>query len=136
MGLMQILPGTRVELSVSYGLGLDPFDPHDNILAGTAYLKEMHDRFGSAGFTRMAGDLVRSMRKCPQQIIAVVDGICVGAGAILAMTSDLRLATSEAKTAFLFTRAGLAGPIWEHVESCRASSAKGVRQSFSPQAAS
>jgi soluble lytic murein transglycosylase-like protein len=50
MGLMQLMPGTWVELSVSYGLGLDPFDPRDNILAGTAYLKEMHDRFGSAGF--------------------------------------------------------------------------------------
>jgi soluble lytic murein transglycosylase-like protein len=50
MGLMQLMPAPWVELSVRYGLGLDPFDPHDNILAGTAYLKEMHDRFGSAGF--------------------------------------------------------------------------------------
>jgi transglycosylase-like protein with SLT domain len=50
MGLMQLMPGTWVELSVRYGLGLDPFDPRDNILAGTAYLKVMHDRFGSAGF--------------------------------------------------------------------------------------
>ena len=50
MGLMQLMPGTWVGLSVRYGLGLDPFDPRDNILAGTAYLKEMHDRFGSAGF--------------------------------------------------------------------------------------
>lgn len=50
MGLMQLMPGTWVELSVRYGLGLDPFDPRGNILAGTAYLREMHDRFGSAGF--------------------------------------------------------------------------------------
>jgi hypothetical protein len=50
MGLMQIMPGTWADLSSRYGLGLDPFDPRDNILAGTAYLKEMHDRFGSAGF--------------------------------------------------------------------------------------
>jgi soluble lytic murein transglycosylase-like protein len=50
MGLMQVMPGTWVELSVRYGLGLDPFDPHDNVFAGTAYLKEMHDRFGSVGF--------------------------------------------------------------------------------------
>jgi soluble lytic murein transglycosylase-like protein len=50
LGLMQLMPGTWVELSVRYGIGLDPFDPRDNILAGTAYLKEMHDRFGSAGF--------------------------------------------------------------------------------------
>jgi enoyl-CoA hydratase/carnithine racemase len=60
-------------------------------------------------FTRMTGDVVRAMRKCPQPIIASVDGICAGAGAILAMASDLRLATPEAKTAFLFTRVGLAG---------------------------
>lgn len=50
MGLMQLMPGTWVELSVRYGLGLDPFDAHDNITAGVAYLKDMHDRFGSAGF--------------------------------------------------------------------------------------
>jgi soluble lytic murein transglycosylase-like protein len=50
MGLMQLMPGTWVELSVRYGLGLDPFDPRDNVFAGTAYLREMHDRFGSAGF--------------------------------------------------------------------------------------
>jgi enoyl-CoA hydratase/carnithine racemase len=60
-------------------------------------------------FTRMTGDLVKAMRKCPQPIIAAVDGICAGAGAIVAMASDLRLATPEAKTAFLFTRVGLAG---------------------------
>ena len=60
-------------------------------------------------FTRMTGDLVRAMRKCPQQIVAAIDGVCAGAGAILAMASDLRLATPEAKTAFLFTRVGLAG---------------------------
>ena len=50
MGLMQLMPATWVELSARYGLGIDPFDARDNILAGTAYLKEMHDRFGSAGF--------------------------------------------------------------------------------------
>jgi enoyl-CoA hydratase/carnithine racemase len=60
-------------------------------------------------FTRMTGDLVKAMRKCPQQIVAAVDGICAGAGAIMAMASDLRLATPGAKTAFLFTRVGLAG---------------------------
>ena len=60
-------------------------------------------------FTRMTGDLVKAMRHCPQPIIAAVDGVCAGAGAILAMASDLRYATPEAKTAFLFTRVGLAG---------------------------
>ena len=60
-------------------------------------------------FTRMTGDLVKAMRACPQPIIAALDGVCVGAGAIVAMASDLRLATPECRTAFLFTRVGLAG---------------------------
>lgn len=60
-------------------------------------------------FTRMTGDLVKAMRACPQPIVAAVDGACAGAGAILAMASDLRIATAEARTAFLFTRVGLAG---------------------------
>lgn len=60
-------------------------------------------------FTRMTGDLVRQIRACPQPIIAAVDGVCAGAGAILAMSSDYRIATAETKTAFLFTRVGLAG---------------------------
>ena len=60
-------------------------------------------------FTRMTGDLVKAMLHCGRPVIAAVDGICVGAGAIIAMASDLRLASHEAKTAFLFTRVGLAG---------------------------
>ncbi|MDQ0994999.1 enoyl-CoA hydratase/carnithine racemase [Phyllobacterium ifriqiyense] len=60
-------------------------------------------------FTRMTGDLVRQIRACPQPIIAAVDGICAGAGAILAMAADFRIATPETRTAFLFTRVGLAG---------------------------
>ncbi|KQX22860.1 MULTISPECIES: enoyl-CoA hydratase family protein [unclassified Sphingomonas] len=60
-------------------------------------------------FTRMTGDLVKAMRNCPQPIVAAVDGVCAGAGAILAMASDIRFASPEAKTAFLFTRVGLAG---------------------------
>jgi enoyl-CoA hydratase/carnithine racemase len=60
-------------------------------------------------FTRMTGDFVKAIRACPQPVISAVDGICVGAGAIIAMASDLRLATPEAKTAFLFVRVGLAG---------------------------
>ncbi|MBZ7924554.1 enoyl-CoA hydratase family protein [Ensifer adhaerens] len=60
-------------------------------------------------FTRMTGELVRQIRACPQPVMAAVDGICAGAGAILAMASDFRVATPEAKTAFLFTRVGLAG---------------------------
>lgn len=60
-------------------------------------------------FTRMTGGLVRAMRAAPQPIIAAVDGVCAGAGAILAMASDLRLATARARTAFLFVRVGLSG---------------------------
>ena len=60
-------------------------------------------------FTRMTGELVKNMRHCPQPIIAAVDGVCAGAGAIMAMASDLRLGTARSKTAFLFNRVGLAG---------------------------
>ena len=60
-------------------------------------------------FTRMTGDLVKAMRTCPQPIVAAIDGVCAGAGAILAMASDLRLGTARSKTAFLFNRVGLAG---------------------------
>ncbi len=60
-------------------------------------------------FTRMTGDLVKAMVNCGKPVIAAIDGVCVGAGAIIAMTSDLRIATANASTAFLFTRVGLAG---------------------------
>ena len=60
-------------------------------------------------FTRMTGDLVKAMRWCPQPIIAAIDGVCAGAGAIMAMAADLRLGTLRSKTAFLFNRVGLAG---------------------------
>jgi enoyl-CoA hydratase/carnithine racemase len=64
---------------------------------------------GLLAFTRMTGDLVKAMRACPQPVVAAVDGICAGAGAILALASDIRLGTARSKTAFLFTRVGLAG---------------------------
>lgn len=67
------------------------------------------DMKGLLAFTRMTGDLVKAMLACQKPIIAAVDGVCVGAGAIVAMASDLRLGTPEARTAFLFTRVGLAG---------------------------
>jgi len=60
-------------------------------------------------FTRMTGDLVKQMRLCPQPIIAAIDGVCAGAGAMMALAADMRLGTQQAKTAFLFTRVGLAG---------------------------
>ena len=60
-------------------------------------------------FTRMTGDLVKAMRHCPQPVVAAVEGVCAGAGAIIAMASDLRYAAPSAKAAFLFVRVGLAG---------------------------
>jgi enoyl-CoA hydratase/carnithine racemase len=67
------------------------------------------DTKGLLEFTRMTGDLVKAMRGCPQPIVAAIDGVCAGAGAILAMASDIRVATPAAKVAFLFNRVGLAG---------------------------
>ena len=67
------------------------------------------DMKGLLAFTRMTGDLVKAIIGCGKPVIAAVDGVCVGAGAILAMAADLRLATPDAKCAFLFTRVGLAG---------------------------
>jgi enoyl-CoA hydratase/carnithine racemase len=67
------------------------------------------DMPGLLAFTRLTGDLVKAMRSCPQPVIAAIDGVCAGAGAILAMASDLRLGTPRSEIAFLFTRVGLAG---------------------------
>ncbi len=67
------------------------------------------DMSGLLDFTRMTGDLVKAMRACPQPILSAVEGVCVGAGAMMALASDFRYGTADCKTAFLFTRVGLAG---------------------------
>ncbi|MDB5909111.1 MAG: enoyl-CoA hydratase family protein [Massilia sp.] len=67
------------------------------------------DMPGLLAFTRLTGDLVKAMRACPQPIVAAIDGVCAGAGAMLALASDLRYGTARSKTSFLFTRVGLAG---------------------------
>ncbi len=67
------------------------------------------DMKGLLAFTRMTGDLVKAMRACPQPVIAAVDGVCAGAGAMIALACDVRVGTPAARTAFLFTRVGLAG---------------------------
>jgi enoyl-CoA hydratase/carnithine racemase len=67
------------------------------------------DMPGLLTFTRMTGDLIKAMRACPQPIIAAIDGVCAGAGALLALASDIRFGTARSKTAFLFNRVGLAG---------------------------
>ena len=79
-------------------------DVHDII--GPLLTRDMK---GLLAFTRMTGDLVKAMRACPQPVIAAVDGVCVGAGAMIALFADLRIATPGARTAFLFARVGLAG---------------------------
>jgi enoyl-CoA hydratase/carnithine racemase len=83
-------------------------DVHD-IIGPLVEMKNRGHHDGLLAFTRMTGGLVKAMRHCPQPIVAAVDGICVGAGAILAMASDLRLGTARSKVAFLFVKVGLAG---------------------------
>jgi len=83
-------------------------DVHE-IIGPLVKMQEAGDMHGLLAFTRMTGDLVKAMRHCPQPIVAAVDGICAGAGAIVAMASDIRFGTPRAKTAFLFVRVGLAG---------------------------
>ncbi len=83
-------------------------DVHE-IIEPLVKLQEDRSMDGLLRFTRMTGDLVKAMRNCPQPIVAAVDGVCAGAGAILAMASDIRLGTAAAKVAFLFVRVGLAG---------------------------
>ena len=83
-------------------------DVHE-IIGPLVEMRRNGDTAGLLAFTRMTGDLVKAMRACPQPIVAAVDGVCAGAGAILAMASDLRLGTARSKVAFLFVRVGLAG---------------------------
>jgi len=83
-------------------------DVHE-IIGPLVRMQEANDMGGLLDFTRMTGDLVKAMRACPQPIVAAVDGVCAGAGAIVAMAADLRLGTTRSKTAFLFVRVGLAG---------------------------
>src|SRR5271163_240678 len=83
-------------------------DVHE-IIGPLVEMQRHDDMAGLLAFTRMTGDLVKAMRACPQPIVAAVDGICAGAGAILAMASDLRLGTERSRVAFLFVRVGLAG---------------------------
>ena len=79
-------------------------DVHDII--GPLLTRDMK---GLLTFTRLTGDLVKAMRACPQPVVAAVDGVCAGAGAMMALSADVRIATPAARTAFLFTRVGLAG---------------------------
>lgn len=81
----------------------------EEIIGPLVAMQASGDRAGLLKFTTMTGDLVMSMRACPQPIVAAVDGICAGAGAILAMASDLRIGTARSRVGFLFVRVGLSG---------------------------
>jgi enoyl-CoA hydratase/carnithine racemase len=96
-----------VEAVVLTGSG-DNFSSGGDVRDIIGPLTEM-DMSGLLRFTRMTGDLVKAMRACPQPVIAAIDGVCVGAGAAVAVASDIRLGTPDARVAFLFTRVGLAG---------------------------
>ena len=107
----QLAFATDVKVVVLTGAGenyCSGGDVHD-IIGPLVRMKEGGRLHELLAFTRMTGDLVRAMRACPQPIVAAVDGQCVGAGAILAMASDLRLGTARSRVAFLFTRVGLSG---------------------------
>jgi enoyl-CoA hydratase/carnithine racemase len=107
----QLVYATDVRAVVITGAG-DNFcsggDVHD-IIGPLVQLRRDGRMDELLAFTRMTGDLVKSMRGCPQPVIAAIDGACVGAGAIIAMASDMRLGTERSKVAFLFTRVGLSG---------------------------
>jgi enoyl-CoA hydratase/carnithine racemase len=83
-------------------------DVHE-IIGPLVEMRRAGDKAGLLKFTQMTGDLVKAMRGCPQPVIAAIDGVCAGAGAILAMASDLRYGTARSKVAFLFVRVGLSG---------------------------
>jgi enoyl-CoA hydratase/carnithine racemase len=107
----QLVYVTDVRAIVVTGAG-DNFcsggDVHE-IIGPLVELKDAGRMDELLAFTRMTGDLVKAMRGCPQPVIAAIDGACVGAGAIIAMASDMRLGTARSKVAFLFTRVGLSG---------------------------
>lgn len=83
-------------------------DVHE-IIGPLVQMQKQNDMDGLLAFTHMTGDLVKAMRNCPQPIFSAIDGICAGAGAIIAMASDMRFGTATSKVAFLFVRVGLAG---------------------------
>ena len=107
----QLALGSEVKVVVLTGAGenfCSGGDEHE-IIGPLVRMRENKRMDALLEFTRMTGDLVKAMRGCPQPIVAAIDGACVGAGAILAMASDLRIGTARSKVAFLFTRVGLSG---------------------------
>jgi enoyl-CoA hydratase/carnithine racemase len=109
--LRRLVFATDVKVLVVTGAGenfCSGGDVHE-IIGPLVEMRERRAMDELLAFTRMTGDLVKAMRGCPQPIVAAIDGACVGAGAIIAMASDLRLGTARSKVAFLFNRVGLSG---------------------------
>jgi enoyl-CoA hydratase/carnithine racemase len=102
-------PDVRVVVLTGAGGNFSSGGDVKEIIGPLVDMAERGDRAGLLRFTTMTGDLVKSMRACPQPIVAAIDGICAGAGAILAMASDLRIGTPRSRVGFLFVRVGLSG---------------------------
>src|SRR5438270_3817198 len=103
------MPEVKVVLITGAGENFSSGGDVHEIIGPLVGMKELEQHEKLLAFTRMTGSLVKAMRACPQPIVAAVDGICAGAGAILAMASDLRIGTPRSKVAFLFVRVGLSG---------------------------
>ena len=106
---LRFVPGVRAVVVTGAGENFCSGGDVHEIIGPLVEFKESGRMDEILAFTRMTGDLVKTMRACPQPIIAAVDGICAGAGAIIAMASDLRFGTARSKVAFLFVRVGLSG---------------------------
>ena len=106
---LRSVPGVRAIVLTGAGDNFSSGGDVHEIIGPLVAHKEAGRSKDILAFTTMAGDLVKSMRACPQPIVAAIDGICAGAGAIMAMASDLRFGTPRSKVAFLFVRVGLAG---------------------------
>ena len=106
---LRFVPEVRAVIITGEGDNFSSGGDVHEIIGPLVQFKEKGQTDKILEFTRMTGDLVKTMRACPQPIISAVDGICAGAGAIIAMASDLRYGTSRSKVAFLFVRVGLSG---------------------------
>ena len=106
---LRFVPGVRAVVLTGAGENFCSGGDVREIIGPLVRSKESGRMDEILAFTRMTGDLVKTMRACPQPIVAAVDGVCAGAGAILAMASDLRFGTARSKVAFLFVRVGLSG---------------------------
>lgn len=106
---LQSLPGIKCVVLVGAGENFSSGGDVHEIIGPLVEMRAKGNSDKLLAFTRMTGNLVKAIRACPQPIIAAVDGICAGAGAILAMASDLRIGTSRSKVGFLFVRVGLSG---------------------------